>query len=98
MIINDLWYNFTKETLGLTIFFFGWPFLVAFYIYIFNTPKGKKGLSNLFEALHYSWASYFGIGNPETNPTRFKGRKFFHRLIGVLGIAYITAVFIATII
>jgi len=98
MIINDLWYNFTEETLGLTLTFFGWPFLVSFVIFIIGMPKGKRGLSDMMEALYYSWATYFGVGDTKSNPTRFKWLKFFHRLIGVFGTAYITAVFIVTII
>jgi hypothetical protein len=97
MIISDLWYNFTKETLGLSLFFFGWPFLVAFYIFFIGTPKGKKGLSNLLKALYYSWATYLGVGDTKLVPTRFKWRKS-HRLVGIFGIAYIVGIFIFTII
>lgn len=98
MIINELWYNFTKETLSLTLTFFGWPFLVALVIFIIGMLKGERELSKLSEALYYSWATYFGMGDTKSNPTRFKWPKFFHRLIGVFGTAYITAVFIVTII
>ncbi len=98
MIVNVLWHNFTKETPILTLFFFGWPFLVALGIFIIGKPKGERVLSKLSEALYYSWATYFGVGDTKSNPTRFKWPKFFHRLIGVFGTAYITAVFIVTII
>ena len=66
--------------------------------FILGALKGDRGLSNLSEAFYYSLATYSGVGDPKSNPTRFKWTIFFHRLVGVFACAYITAVFIITII
>lgn len=98
MIIKDLVYNLTEETPGFTFFFLCWPVVVALGIFIHGARKGDGGLSNLLDALYYSSTTYLGVGVPESNPTRFKWPKFFHRLVGIFACAYITAVFIITII
>ncbi|OHB73904.1 MAG: hypothetical protein A2Z25_10155 [Planctomycetes bacterium RBG_16_55_9] len=88
--------NLTYRLL-LTIIFFGWPVAAAVVVRVW----GRQELNSPFSfwgALYYSLATYFGIGAQEPYPERFKWPKLIHRIVGTFAWAYITAVFIITII
>jgi len=82
---------------GLTIIFLGWPVAASMVVAIWRRQRHNMPF-NFLEALYYSVATYFGIDAQEAHPERFKWLKLIHRLVGILAWAYITAVFIATII
>lgn len=88
--------NLTYHPL-LTIVFFGWPIAAAVVAKICAWLRRDMRV-DFRGALYYSVATYFGIDAQEAHPERFKWLKLIHRLVGILAWAYITAVFIATII
>ena len=93
--MGALIHNLTYRLL-LTIVFFGWPVAIAGVAAIWR--RGHNMSFNFLGALYYSVATYFGIDAQEAHPERFKWLKLIHRFVGILAWAYITAVFIATII
>lgn len=91
-LIHNLMYR-----LLLTIVFFSWPVAAAMVARIWGRQEQNVPF-NFWGALYYSVATYFGIDAQEAHPERFKWPKLIHRLMGILAWAYITAVFIITII
>ena len=90
-LVSNLTYHFC-----MTIFFFGWPVAGAVATLLWGRSRDSARCS-LGEALYYSVATYFRVGDEESNLTRFKWAKLIHRLVGIIAWAYITAVFIITI-
>jgi len=94
--MGALIHNLTYRPL-LTIIFFAWPVAAALIVRKLGRQEKNVPL-NFWRALYYSVATYFGIDAQEAHPERFKWPKLIHRLVGILACAYITAIFIITII
>ena len=110
--MEDLIQNI-DNTQSVGCFFLIWPCLIAVFItprfwsgssshsscwLVAFWNVSHRLIIAFWDALYHSVATYLGATVKDSDPASFKRWKLIHRFVGILAVAYVTALFIISVV